>query len=137
MACVWGALHDPGMATRKKSRKPRKKRIFVDVCGQEYEIVVDPNLKIDGECSFSENIIRIKPGMAFWRSMDTILHELLHAIFDASGLGWTMRQRLKMSKAEWHKFEEDFIIRPMTPALLSTLKSAVKAFSVIGMKSAA
>lgn len=118
------------MAARKKvraSRRIRKTRrkpnARIDICGQEYDVIVDPDLKIDGECSYYENVLRLSP-MAFWRMMDTLLHEALHALIDASGMGWAMRQRLKMSKAQWRAFEEDFIVRPMTPALLATLKNA-------------
>lgn len=117
------------MAARKKVRSSqrvkqvrRKPVARVDICGQDYDIIVDPDLKIDGECSYSENVIRVSP-QAYWRMVDTYLHELLHALIDASGLGWQMRQRLKMTKAQWRAFEEDFIVRPMTPALLATLKN--------------
>lgn len=104
-------------------KQPRRKpSARVDICGQDYDIIVDPDLKIDGECSYSENVIRVSP-QAYWRMIDTYLHELLHALIDASGLGWQMRQRLKMTKAQWRAFEEDFIVRPMTPALLATLKN--------------
>ena len=117
------------MAARKKVRsarsvkQPRRKPdARVDVCGQDYDVLIDPELKIDGECSYSENVIRVSP-QAYWRMVDTYLHELLHALIDASGLGWQMRQRLKMTKAQWRAFEEDFIVRPMTPSLLATLKN--------------
>lgn len=131
MAGVGGPLHDLGMpSSRKKvvsrrTAKPRRRKPSsrVDICGQLYDVVIDPDLKIDGECSFSENVIRLSP-QAFWRMVDTYLHELLHGLIDGSGLGWQMRKRLKMSKAQWHAFEEDFIVRPMTPALLATLKNA-------------
>lgn len=80
-------------------------------------------MKIDGLCDFDSNTITLSP-RGYWRMVDTYLHELLHGLIDGSGLGWQMRKRLKMSKAEWHAFEEDFIVRPMTPALLATLKNA-------------
>lgn len=130
MAGVGGGFHDPSMAARKKvrsSRRVKKARrkpdARVDICGQVYDVIVDPDLKIDGECDYAQNVIRVSP-QAFWRMVDTLLHEALHALIDASGLGWQMRQRLKMSKAQWRAFEEDFIVRPMTPALLATLKNA-------------
>ena len=120
------------MASRKKVVSPRKTRsrvagrkreARVDVCGQVYDIIVDPKLKLDGEASFEDGQIVLKPS-AYWRMVDTLLHELLHGLIDASGLGWQMRRRLKMSLAQWREFEETFIVRPMTPALLATLKSA-------------
>ena len=124
-------MHDPRMASRKKVRAARrvakKPRVRpdarVDICGQEFDVVIDPDLEIDGLCEHSECRIKLSP-RAFWRMVDTYLHELLHGLIDTSGLGWAMRRRLKMSKAEWHAFEEDFIVRPMTPALLATLKNA-------------
>lgn len=118
------------MATRKKvvsgkGRRPRcrKPSARVDICGQVYDVVIDPEMKGHGECDFDRNLISLSP-KAFWVMVDTYLHELLHGLIDASGLGWQMRKRLKMSKAQWHVFEEDFIVRPMTPALLATLKNA-------------
>lgn len=118
------------MATRKKVRtrsapraRRRKPDFQADICGQTYDFVIDPKLTLEGECDFDTNTIRLSP-KAFWRMVDTFLHEALHAMIDGSGMGWAMRRRLKMSKAQWHNFEEDFIVRPMTPALLSFLKNA-------------
>lgn len=106
----------------KKQAKP-KPDAHVEISGQVYAVYIDPNLKIDGECNYTDNEIRIKP-QAFWRMVDTYLHEMIHGLLDASGAGWQIRSRLKMSLKEWREFEEDFIVRPMTPALLATLKNA-------------
>lgn len=118
------------MASRKKvisgkGRRPRRRKpdARVDICGQLYDVVIDPDLKTEGLCDFDATTISLSP-KAFWRMVDTYLHELLHGLIDGSGMGWQMRRRLKMTKAQWHEFEETFIVRPMTPALLATLKNA-------------
>jgi hypothetical protein len=97
---------------------------LIDACGHRFEAFEDPELKIQGECDYEAGTIRVAPKENTDRVLDSVVHEALHALIDSSGLGWSMRRRLGMSEREWRHFEEDFIVRPMAPALLSTLRSA-------------
>lgn len=92
------------------------------ICGQKYVVLIDPDLELEGSCEYCTAEIRIKLLPSYRRMCDTLLHEIIHAFLDACGMGWQIRQRLKMTKAQWQAFEEDFIVRPMTPALLTTLE---------------
>lgn len=94
----------------------------IDVCGQRYAIEIYTVLESQGECDYEAATIRLRR-QAPDRMADTLIHEVLHAILDAAGIGWTMRGRFKLSKRAYDKFEEDFV-RMMTPALLSTLRNA-------------
>lgn len=61
------------------------------------------------------------------RLADAVVHELSHAIWDASGLGYwfreTIRAHFKLTAKEADRFEELFI-RLHTPALITTLRGA-------------
>ena len=110
---------------RTKARASSRARAIgcVDLVGQRFRIVLDPKLKIDGEIVFEDAIIRLRP-MAHGRMKDTFLHELVHGMIENSGMGWAIRRHLRMTKAKWHEFEETFIVRLLTPVLLSTLERA-------------
>lgn len=95
----------------------------LNIYGLHYTVIVDPDLELEGSCETSTLEIRIKE-YAYRRMLDTLVHEIVHAMLDASGMGWAMRQRLRMSLKQWQAFEEDFIVRPLTPVLLTTLENA-------------
>ncbi len=126
------------MASRKvasrKKKTPRRKTYVdvlppIDVCGQVIRIVEDNDLRGQGESHFDDGMIKLRTKIDgapvfFWRLLDTFIHEVLHWVFENPGTAWQIRQRLKMSVREYQKFEEDFLIRPLTPALVSTLLRA-------------
>jgi hypothetical protein len=95
----------------------------IDCAGQLWTIIVDPDLELEGACEYSTNTIRLFE-QAPERMLDALVHECLHAIFDNYGIGWQIRQRLKMTKGQWRAFEEDFVVRPLAPALLATFRRA-------------
>lgn len=94
----------------------------IDICGQRYRIVIYSVLECQGFCDYDEGVIRLRRS-APDRMMDTLLHEVLHGIFEASGLGWLIRSAFKLTKARFDSFEED-MIRLLAPSLLSTLRNA-------------
>jgi hypothetical protein len=111
----------------KGKKQPDRSWVWIPrlkVCGQVYRVVVDPDLELEGSCEYITGEIRLREMPATRRMLDTLVHEIIHAILDACGMGWQIRQRLKMTQAQWRAFEEDFIVRPMTPALLVTLEEA-------------
>lgn len=95
----------------------------IDVAGQWWTIIVDPDLELEGACEYSTNTIRLFE-QAPERMLDALVHECLHSIIDNYGIGWQIRQRLKMTKEQWRAFEEDFIVRPLAPAFLATFRRA-------------
>ncbi len=108
--------------------KPQKKRVLeqragsIDVCGQRFAIEIYSSLEIEGECDYANGVLRLRR-QAPDRMADTLLHEVLHAIFDASGMGWLLRGRFQLSKARYDALEEN-MIRMLCPALHSTLRNA-------------
>ncbi len=103
----------------------------VNVCGLSYEVYFAsaeevPNLSADeARTEYQENRIYIRESLRNnpTRVRDNLVHELQHAILEASGLGAWMRAHTKLSKAHYIEFEE-LLIRIQTPALITTLQSA-------------
>ncbi len=119
------------MATRRKlvRKKMEGERVLerrwgkpVDILGQRYRLEVYSHIEVEGECDPHAGVIRLRR-QATDRMTDTLIHEILHGIFDGSGLGWQLRQRLKLTRSKYDALEED-MIRVLAPALLSILRGA-------------
>lgn len=100
----------------------------VIVCGIDYKVYftsqdITPQLRgLDGLADMNAGIIYLAECDNPTRSLDTLVHELLHTIFEASGLAQHLRQNLKKG-VKISDFEEQ-LIRILTPSLIVTLKSA-------------
>lgn len=95
--------------------------------GQVFRVVEDNDMHPEGMCIPQENLIKLRTiasdgdPIAYWRLVDSWLHETLHGLIETSGMGWAIRRHLKMTKKVYEAFEEDFLVRLLTPALLSWL----------------
>lgn len=98
----------------------------IDVCGQRYRVLVDPDFgpkKIEGSCTYQDNLIELLD-QAEDRMHDTLFHEIVHAIADAGALKWTIATRFpKLTKKDRAALDE-MLCRFFAPALLATLRSA-------------
>lgn len=94
----------------------------IEFSGHRFVVWVDPKLKIEGLCDFASGEIVLRPQVAD-RMAETLMHEVLHATIDASGLGWLLRRRFRMSESQRDAFEED-VIRVLSPALFASLRGA-------------
>lgn len=94
----------------------------LSICGLEYRVVFTTPDEVaelaenDGLCRRSTNTIYIRKGMPASRTRDTLIHEVMHAFLEASGLGHYLEQHLK-DPDTYDKFEET-LIRLMVPSLL-------------------
>lgn len=117
----------PAKVSKRKCRRDSPKGKAwgkpIDVCGQTYVAKVFEELILEGGCVLDDNEISVRRA-ALDRMEVTLVHELLHAILDASEMGWQIRSELGLTRKQWEKFEEDFIVRPLAPALYATLKRA-------------
>lgn len=122
---------------RPRARRPKAQRADlkgrakycepVDVCGQRYRVLVDPdyaNDKLEGACTWADNVIELLL-QAEDRMHDALIHEIVHAITDASGLKWTIAATFgkKLNAKDRAKLDE-MLCRFLAPALLSTLRNA-------------
>jgi hypothetical protein len=110
----------PSPSTRKGAKYKVGKPI--DICGQDFQVWVDPKFPIEGECDHSTGTITLQP-QAPARMAETLIHEALHAMIEACGLKWLLRERFKLSASAMAKLDED-MIRVLAPALHSTLRRA-------------
>ncbi len=98
----------------------------VNICGQRYRIRVDTAYdpkKIEGSCEWSNNLIELMV-QAEDRMHDTLIHEIVHAITDASGLKWAIANRFrKLTKKDRADLDE-MLCRLLSPALLGALRDA-------------
>lgn len=103
----------------------------LEICGQTYSIfsVKKGDVKgmgtAEGMTDVLKNEIYLKQKLLKnpCRFLDTLVHEILHAIFDASGLGFWLKRKMKVRGNAWIRAQEE-LIRFQTPALVSTLKNA-------------
>ncbi len=104
-------------------RKPWIKEI--DICGQRYRIMIDPEWspkKNEAQCCEADNQIDVLE-QAEDRMHDSLIHETLHAMTDASGLRWKIATTFKLTLAERRHLDE-MICRALAPAILSSFRSA-------------
>lgn len=103
----------------------------VDICGQTFRVShatakEDPNLEdAHGCCLLEQAHILIAPGRAETVQLDTLMHEIMHAVFSITALS------NKLEAAEEHLnanqgpgWLEEEIIGTLTPSLRAALKSA-------------
>lgn len=109
-----------------------KKLFKVDVCGISYQILaaspkelwkIAEGVDVEGYTDPSKAEIYMVSTVPDGRYNDTLLHELQHAIFEASGLSSQLQELLGLNDNAIHNLEE-VIIRIYTPALHTTLRSA-------------
>jgi hypothetical protein len=90
------------------------------ICGLEYRVVVAgvdevPELAgKEGLTSCVTNTIYLRAGMPVSRTRDALVHEVMHAFLEASGIGSFLSDRVR---GDYDKFEET-LIRLIVPALL-------------------
>jgi len=100
----------------------------VQVCGLDYSIKVSngdetPALKgNEGITDYATCTIFLSDTLPETRALDTLVHEIIHAIFEASGadnyLKTKWRKGIKGAEVEEH------LIRLLTPALITSFRSA-------------
>lgn len=93
----------------------------VEIGPHTYRVVVDKNAvahdsvrngsEVLGYCTTAEQRISIQPDQGPSMLRDTVLHEVLHALFDLTGLAGTHSDD-----------DEERIIRPFATALLDCLR---------------
>ena len=113
----------PKVALVGKRRWARK----VDVCGQRYDVKVDDaydSRKWEGACTWSDNLIEILV-QAEDRMHDALIHELVHAINDASGLKWEIANRFKKKLSLQDRRDlDELMCRHLAPAILQVFRNA-------------
>lgn len=93
------------------------------ICGLTYRVVYATADEVhhledtDGYCSMATNTIYVRSGMPKTRTRDALVHELMHAFFEASGVGSFMKDNFRGDEEAFDKFEETFI-RLTVPSLL-------------------
>ncbi len=95
----------------------------LSICGLEYKVVyassdeVPELIEAEGYTSLSANTIYVRGNLPPCRKRDTLLHEVLHAFLEASGLGTFLEAGFKGDAKEYEKFEET-LIRLVVPSIL-------------------
>ena len=95
----------------------------IDVCGIEYKVYIasrddEPALAdADAVCDTDLCYIKIRDDVPKAKIADTVLHEVMHALFEGSGIG----HALQLETRNHHDLEER-IIRMLVPHLRATLK---------------
>jgi len=95
----------------------------LSICGLEYKVVyassddVPELIENDGHTSCATNTIYIRANLAPCRKRDTLLHEILHAFLEASGIDHFLGTTFKGDPKEYERFEET-LIRLVVPSIL-------------------
>lgn len=106
----------------------RRKPFIIEICGLKYRVLfrnedTDPGMKGNwGYFNAETQTITLHPDNLETRALDTLVHEIMHAIFDAQGIETYLSTQLK--KGCKVKEAEEQIIRLLTPALITSLRSA-------------
>lgn len=123
-------LHRRGQRRKRAGKRPELKGTVpwlkdLDVCGQRYVAKVDPvydHRKLEGACTWSDNLLEVLE-QAEDRMLDALIHELTHAINEASGLRSAIAAMFpKMKQAELKKLDE-IMCRMQAPAWLRLWRS--------------
>lgn len=98
----------------------------VEICGMRYDIktaaeVNDEDTECYGYLDVDTHSIVIQEGLTPDRFENTLVHEVMHACFDASGLGTALAGVLKRG-AKIDDVEEQ-IVRGLTSTLIGSLRS--------------
>ena len=109
-----------------------KKICSVDVCGYKYTVFsADPSRVLgmsetdEGYCRTEDCKIFLNKDLHHSRVPEVLLHELIHAIFDASGICYLFQLYLP-DQHEAQGIMEEMMIRVLTPALRTTLRQVPK-----------
>lgn len=100
----------------------------VHVCGMSFVVwLATPEERPaladnDGECDFFTDTIWIREGLSRARTRDVLAHEILHALFEGSGVGFYLTALSKNKNAE------ETIIRMTTPHLLALIDENTNVF---------
>ena len=101
----------------------------IQLCGQRVEVIEASEdecadlIGKDGITIDAEGKVYIKAGLRADRHLDTYVHELLHVMFNLTGIGGALQGFLLMNDKRFAKVEEG-IIRLLAPALITTFRAA-------------
>lgn len=93
------------------------------ICGLTYRVVFATAEEVhhledsDGFVSMGTNTIFVKAGMPESRMRDALLHEVMHAFLESSGVGSFMRDNFRGDSDSFERFEETFI-RLVVPSII-------------------
>lgn len=76
----------------------------------------------EGVCLHEEGMIYIREMPSKPRMYDALIHELLHAVIDTSGIGTLLSNNMKRG-SKWDELEEQ-LVRILTPHIITTLRNA-------------
>lgn len=97
----------------------------IDVFGQRYQVWVDREFhpsKPEGLCTWTHNRIDILE-QSIDRMHDTLVHEIIHAQNDASGMKWTIAQLFPKLTVKQRRQLDELLCRFGAPAMLSIFRS--------------
>lgn len=93
----------------------------LQICGLEYRVVFASSDEVpllrekEGMTAFDTNTIYVRSGMPLSRMRDTLVHEVMHAFLESSGVGYFLQDSVKVE--DFEKFEET-LIRLLVPSVL-------------------
>lgn len=97
------------------------------VCGLTYRVVFATADEVhhleesEGFASLSTNTIYVREGMPKSRTRDALVHEIMHAFLEATGLGSFLKDNFRGSEEAFSNFEET-LIRLTVPALIRLIE---------------
>jgi hypothetical protein len=93
----------------------------IRIGSREYEVIEDEKLSevagVSGAAMVDTETILVDPGVGFGVARETLLHELLHCVFSASGLGAGNGESKRFTTEQ-----EEEIVWTMSPLVLSMLR---------------
>lgn len=101
----------------------------VDICGRDYrvlEVTPEEHPEIEGcegLCDYTNATIYIAQGRAETVRIDTLLHEIVHGVIEATGHRLKLQTASEAAGHETDHLEEELVVA-LTPALRAALKSA-------------
>lgn len=106
-----------------------KQLATLNVCGMTYRVMLASSIErpaleeSEGECDADEGVIYLRASLARNRTRlrDTLIHELVHAFVDATGLAYVLKGKLKESR-DWEDVEET-IARVATPHIVQLVEA--------------
>lgn len=93
------------------------------ICGLTYRVVFATAEEVhhledsDGFVSMVTNTIYVKAGMPESRMRDALIHEVMHAFLESSGVGSFMKDNFRGDDEAFLRFEETFI-RLTVPSII-------------------
>lgn len=94
--------------------------VTLKICGLEYRVVYASSDEVpelagkEGLTVCSTNTIYVRANLPACRARDALVHEVMHAFFEASGIGSFLSDRVR---GDYDKFEETFIRLIVQPVL--------------------